>query len=89
MHFFSELGAWDVFNPATAFINFFAYMGWAWDLKKPTPEMIAARMKTKGDISQYTYQRNNMHSLYEWTTGIISLTGPWIIARFGLALLAK
>ena len=30
----SELGAGKVFNPATMLINFLAWCGWVWDLKK-------------------------------------------------------
>ncbi|XP_017464123.1 PREDICTED: stearoyl-CoA desaturase 5-like, partial [Rhagoletis zephyria] len=45
----SELGSLDVFNPATAAIDFFHAMGWAYDLRKPTPAMVANRIKGHGD----------------------------------------
>lgn len=45
----SELG-WEYnFNPATAFIEFFAKMGWAYDLKRPSIEMIRKRKERTGD----------------------------------------
>lgn len=44
-----ELG--NVYNPSTAFINFFAKIGWAYDLKVASREMIARRAKKYGDGS--------------------------------------
>ncbi|XP_017494793.1 PREDICTED: acyl-CoA desaturase-like, partial [Rhagoletis zephyria] len=45
----SELGAWDVFNPGTVMIDFYQKVGLAWDLKKVSPQLIAAKYKTTGD----------------------------------------
>lgn len=46
-----ELGAgW---NPSTTFINFFAKIGWAYDLKYASNEMIRRRVKRSGDGSHY------------------------------------
>lgn len=66
----SELGAMDVFNPATAAINFFQWMGWAKNLKRADPEMVKRRMKSTGDLSN-AYKPNR--GLYEWLGGISSL----------------
>lgn len=44
-----ELG--NVYNPSTTFINFFAKLGWAYDLKSVSRSMIARRAKKSGDGS--------------------------------------
>ncbi|XP_063538653.1 acyl-CoA Delta(11) desaturase-like [Cydia strobilella] len=44
----SEFGN-DYINFSTHFIDFFARIGWAYDLKITTPEMIAKRVKRTGD----------------------------------------
>nr|AER29849.1 desaturase [Planotortrix notophaea] len=44
----SELGM-TKFNAATMFINFFAWLGWAYDLKTIPDDMIIARTKRTGD----------------------------------------
>uniref|UniRef100_A0A8D9F323 Acyl-CoA Delta(11) desaturase n=3 Tax=Cacopsylla melanoneura TaxID=428564 RepID=A0A8D9F323_9HEMI len=44
----SELGKYST-NVTTAFIDFFAKIGWAYDLKTVTPGLIAARAKRTGD----------------------------------------
>ncbi|CAG2107204.1 unnamed protein product [Medioppia subpectinata] len=46
----SELGAIDTFNPATAFIDMFAAIGWAYDLKKPSNDVVKRRQTRCGDI---------------------------------------
>ncbi|CAG2108109.1 unnamed protein product [Medioppia subpectinata] len=46
----SELGAIDVFNPATAFIDMFAAIGWAYDLKKASIDVVKSRQTRCGDI---------------------------------------
>ncbi|KAJ6221870.1 hypothetical protein RDWZM_000415 [Blomia tropicalis] len=76
----SELGSMDVFNPATAVIDFFHWMGWAWDLKKVSPAMIEKRKKSTGDSVWY-HKRNT--SFYEWTTGTFTILSP---LAFGLYL---
>lgn len=44
-----ELG--NTYNPSTSFINFFARIGWAYDLKSVSDEMIARRAQKSGDGS--------------------------------------
>ncbi|KAJ8956786.1 hypothetical protein NQ314_006662, partial [Rhamnusium bicolor] len=44
-----ELG--NVYNPSTTFINFFAKLGWAYELKSVSKQMIARRAKKCGDGS--------------------------------------
>ncbi|KAJ8675558.1 hypothetical protein QAD02_011344, partial [Eretmocerus hayati] len=46
----SELGFYK-FNLATAFIDFFAKIGWAYDLKTVSKDMIEKRVKRTGDAS--------------------------------------
>lgn len=79
----SELGPADVFNPATAAIDFFHYMGWAWDLKKVKPDMIDSKMRKSGDPA--FYHKHNT-PLYEWTTGFITLSIP-LVAMFGAKII--
>ncbi|CAG2115888.1 unnamed protein product [Medioppia subpectinata] len=45
----SELGAIDAFNPQTAFIDTFAAIGWAYDLKKPSVAVVKGRQTRRGD----------------------------------------
>ncbi|KAJ6223025.1 hypothetical protein RDWZM_001570 [Blomia tropicalis] len=59
----SELGPLDVFNPTTALINFFHYMGWAWDLKKANPSTVVRKIEFKGDKSG-SYKKDNF--TFEW-----------------------
>lgn len=47
----SELGPWDVFNPATIAINIFHHLGWAWNLKKVNPRLIQTKIECTGDIN--------------------------------------
>ncbi|XP_072375876.1 acyl-CoA Delta-9 desaturase-like [Diabrotica undecimpunctata] len=42
-----ELG--NVYNPSTSFINFFARLGWAYDLKSVSNDMILRRAQKTGD----------------------------------------
>lgn len=44
----SELGN-GKYNPTTNFIDFFARIGWAYDRKSVSPEMVARRAKRSGD----------------------------------------
>lgn len=44
-----ELG--NAYNPSTTFIDFFAKIGWAYDLKFASNSMIARRAKKSGDGS--------------------------------------
>ncbi|CAG2168631.1 unnamed protein product, partial [Oppiella nova] len=47
----SELGAFDVFNPATMFIDFWAYFGQAYDLRKASDDVVKSRQKRSGDLN--------------------------------------
>ncbi|KAL1492048.1 hypothetical protein ABEB36_012547 [Hypothenemus hampei] len=58
-HNFHHVFPWDYktgelgnrWNPSTKFIDFFAKLGWAYDLKSVSKEMIARRAKRSGDGS--------------------------------------
>ncbi|XP_059475217.1 acyl-CoA Delta-9 desaturase-like [Neocloeon triangulifer] len=50
----SEHGTYS-FNWTTAFIDFFAWIGWAYDLKQVTPAIIERRSKRTGDGSRATH----------------------------------
>ncbi|XP_049801170.1 acyl-CoA Delta-9 desaturase-like [Schistocerca nitens] len=52
----AELGA-SPLNPTTAFIDFFARLGWAYDLKTVAPDMVRRRVERSGDGS---------HALWGW-----------------------
>lgn len=64
----AELGNYR-YNITTAFIDFFAFIGWAYDMKTVSPEIIERRAERTGDgsrpNSQYTSQhcdRDAMHA---------------------------
>ena len=65
----SELGAADVFNPCTAFIDLFHWCGWAWDLKKVPKSMVDQRMKRTGKKEDLFYYKQNT-PIYEWIGGL-------------------
>jgi stearoyl-CoA desaturase (delta-9 desaturase) len=44
----SELGPYSL-NPSTAFIDFFAWLGWAYDLKSVSKEWVRWRSERSGD----------------------------------------
>jgi len=46
----SELGNYTL-NTTTAFIDFFSWVGWAYDLKTVSPSMVTQRAKRTGDGS--------------------------------------
>jgi stearoyl-CoA desaturase (delta-9 desaturase) len=50
-----EFGGWRgyKFNITTFFIDFFAKIGWAYDLKYASPEMIARKAEKSGDGSHF------------------------------------
>lgn len=73
----SELGPADVFNPATALIDFFAYMGWAWELKKVSPSLVEAKMASKGNQADGEHHRSKkLSTLTEWIGGLLTIFGP-------------
>ena len=79
-HTCSELGPLDVFNPATAVIDFCHYMGWAWDLKKPSRAMIEKKMQTYGDPT-FSYKQTT-NSVCEWVGGVLVVFAPWLAIRW-------
>ena len=58
----SELGWIDAFNPATAFIDAFASIGWAYDLKKASVDMVKKRQTRCGDV-HYKHKSRFMENL--------------------------
>ena len=58
----SELGWMDAFNPATAFIDSFASIGWAYDLKKASDDMVKKRQTRCGDV-HYKHKSRFMEHL--------------------------
>ncbi|CAG2174032.1 unnamed protein product, partial [Oppiella nova] len=52
----SEYGWKDNWNIATAFIDMFAWIGWAYDRRRPTQTCVKARIARTGD-SDHKYQR--------------------------------
>jgi stearoyl-CoA desaturase (Delta-9 desaturase) len=43
----------DIVNLPTSFIDFFAKLGWAYDLKSASPELIMKTAEKKGDGSRF------------------------------------
>lgn len=64
-----------MFNPATAIINLFKKLGWAWDLKKPDASLIERTLKTSGN-PQLRYSVGLCRSLSEWFFGLATITSP-------------
>lgn len=74
-----EEGASVVFNPATAYINFFAWLGWAWGLKKARFEVIQKyKFKVSGNSFEKELFRNG-NGFYEWSTGYVISLLPHLI----------
>ena len=83
----------DLFNPATAAIDFFAYMGWAWDLKQVNKSLIEKKKALHGDNS-IEYQINQpelaiLRRLKEWIYGPLACFGPFFVFRWILMFLLK
>ncbi|XP_011858434.1 PREDICTED: acyl-CoA Delta(11) desaturase-like [Vollenhovia emeryi] len=60
----AELGNYT-FNFTTAFIDFFAKIGWAYDLKSVSEDMIRKRVKKTGDGSHVLWGRGNKDQTQE------------------------
>lgn len=56
----AELGEYKL-NLTTAFIDFFARIGWAYDLKTPSPELVKKISINHGDGSHPVYHSNHNH----------------------------
>lgn len=77
----SELGAIDVFNPATAFIDFFAMIGWAYDRKIVSREMIERKQMRSAKLEDIRKVGGISNTLYEWIGGISIFIVPILIAH--------
>lgn len=73
------MGALDVFNPATAFIDLFAYIGWAYDLKTVSPEMIERKQLRSAKLDDIRVGLPS--ALYEWLGGISIFLIPLLIVH--------
>lgn len=47
----AELCSYFMYNPTTKFIDLFAMIGWAYDLKQPSEELVKTVMMKNGDGS--------------------------------------
>lgn len=56
----AELGNYRL-NFTTAFLDLMAKIGWAYDLKTASPEMIESRVKRTGDGSRIDENNNDHH----------------------------
>ncbi|CAO1433062.1 unnamed protein product [Diamesa serratosioi] len=70
-----EFGGWKgyKYNITTAFIDFFANIGWAYDRKSATNEMIARRVDKSGDGSHYL-SHDEAHKTSIWGYGDNDIT---------------
>jgi len=83
----SELGPLDVFNPATALINFFHYMGWAWDLRKANPATVEKQMNSSGDSLYNRYPKGRTY--YEWIGGLMCIFLPLMLFCYWRSLFVE
>ncbi|CAG2101175.1 unnamed protein product [Medioppia subpectinata] len=70
----SEMGAIDSFNPQTAFIDMFAAIGWAYDLKKPSIDNVKSRRIRSGDNSNQISRSR----LSEQIVGLVTVFMPFL-----------
>ncbi|CAG2108964.1 unnamed protein product, partial [Medioppia subpectinata] len=70
----SEFGAIDSFNPSTVFIDTFAAIGWAYDLKKPSLDVMNGRRIRCGDNSNQISRSR----LSEQIVGLIAIFMPFL-----------
>lgn len=65
-----EFGGWKSYqtNVTTGFIDFFAHLGWAYDRKFATSEMIAKRVQKTGDGTHYL-SHEEAHKTSIWGFG--------------------
>ena len=73
----------DVFNPATAFIDLFALLGWAYDLKV-VPKQVLDKKKLRNKESNHIEPvvSRAHRSIYEWFTGLMVNLSPMFIIYF-------
>ncbi|CAG2168508.1 unnamed protein product [Oppiella nova] len=75
----SEYGWKDNFNPATAFIDFFAWIGWAYDRKVPPKTIIDARINRTGNMADKYHQMTRFYTLIDFVSGLVFITWPlWL-----------
>lgn len=72
---------------STALINFFAAVGWAYDLKKPKIESVLARVQKSGDASVKMESASWNRAIADWLLGsFVSIFGI-IILGIGLRII--
>ena len=80
----SELGIDSNFNFMTALIQFFAAIGWAYDLKRPPKHVIDKRKQRTGESTEAKTSLRG-HPIIDWTLGL-TLSASLIWMLFGLRL---
>ena len=79
----SELGWNGNFNLTTALIDFFAWTGLAYDLKKATPKIVHSRQQRSGDPKSIIFKRSKLWVIKDWILGILITTSSlWIAMGF-------
>ncbi|CAG2170067.1 unnamed protein product, partial [Oppiella nova] len=66
----SEYGWRDNWNIATAFIDMFAWIGWAYDRRRPTEAVVKARISRTGDSDQKYNRLTGVYRLMDSITGL-------------------
>ena len=61
-------------------------MGWAWDLKRVNPELIAARVKSNisgGEATEKEFRLKDggkpLSAKQEWTSGLFTISQPLLV----------
>lgn len=88
----SELGWNHTFNPSSFLIELAEWLGLAYDLRKPKPEMVKAASKKLGDGTYEEYLKASTHAfgLRQCATACLYFTAPitaGMILRWGVSRL--
>jgi hypothetical protein len=74
----SEFGWEENFNVNTVFIDFFAWIGWAYDLKRAPREIIIKRKERTGELVEENIIKDN--AILDWIYGFfLSSIALWIL----------
>lgn len=80
-----ELTWWQIFNPASLFIKICQWLGLAWDLKKPSRQLVQSVVESRGDLEYFQsvhHQSTAMKvvvGILDWTMGCLMIQWPMYV----------